>query len=166
MRGYLFLEKNWKWKLLSHVRLFAIPWNSPGQNTGVGSLFLLQGIFPTQGLSLGLPHCQQILHQLSHKGIPWERCQLIHVEGIMEIEKSLLGYHHILDWFRQKLFVSDGTESPCNVGDPSLIPGSGRCIPWRRAWLPTPVFLPGELRGQRSLAGYSPWGRKELVTSD
>ena len=111
-------------------------------------------------------HCQQILHQLSHKGIPWERCQLIHVEGIMEIEKSLLGYHHILDWFRQKLFVSDGTESPCNVGDPSLIPGSGRCIPWRRAWLPTPVFLPGELHGQRSLAGYSPWDRKELDTSD
>ena len=34
-------------------------------------------------------------------------------------------------------------------------------IPWRRKWQPTPVFLPGELRGQRSLAGYSPWGRKE-----
>ena len=33
---------------------------------------------------------------------------------------------------------------------------------WRRAWLPTPVFLLGELHGQRSLAGYSPWGRKEL----
>ena len=30
-------------------------------------------------------------------------------------------------------------------------------IPWRREWLPTPVFLPGELHGQRSLAGYSPW---------
>ena len=34
-------------------------------------------------------------------------------------------------------------------------------IPWRRAWQPTPVFLPGESNGQRSLAGYSPWGRKE-----
>ena len=43
-------------------------WNSPGQNTGVGSLSLLQGIFPTQGLNLGLPHCRQILYQLSHKG--------------------------------------------------------------------------------------------------
>ena len=42
-------------------------WNSPGQNTGVGSLFLLQGIFPTQGLNPGLPHCRQILYQLSHK---------------------------------------------------------------------------------------------------
>ena len=45
-------------------------WGSPGQNTGVGSLFLLQGIFPTQGLNPGLPHCGQILYQLSHKGSP------------------------------------------------------------------------------------------------
>ena len=34
-------------------------------------------------------------------------------------------------------------------------------IPWRRKWQPTPVFLPGEFHGQRSLLGYSPWGRKE-----
>ena len=45
-------------------------WNSPGQNTGVGSLSLLQGIFPTQGLNPGLPHCRQILNQLSHKWSP------------------------------------------------------------------------------------------------
>ena len=46
------------------------PWNSPGQNTGVGSLSLLQGIFPAQGSNPGLPHCRQILYQLSHKGSP------------------------------------------------------------------------------------------------
>ena len=34
-------------------------------------------------------------------------------------------------------------------------------IPWRRKWLPTPVFWPGEFHGQRGLAGYSPWGHKE-----
>ena len=44
------------------------PWNSPGQNTGVGRLLLLQGIFPTQGLNPGLPDCKQILYQLSDKG--------------------------------------------------------------------------------------------------
>ena len=44
------------------------PWNSPSQNTGVGSLSLLQGIFPTQGSNSGLPHCRWILYQLSHKG--------------------------------------------------------------------------------------------------
>ena len=54
---------------LSHVQLgLYSPWNSPGQNTGVGSLSLLQGIFPSQGLNPGLPHCRQILYQLSHQG--------------------------------------------------------------------------------------------------
>ena len=46
------------------------PWNSPGQNTGVGSLSLLQGIFPTQRWNPGLPHCRRILDQLSHQGSP------------------------------------------------------------------------------------------------
>jgi len=44
---------------------------------------------------------------------------------------------------------------------PRFYPRLGK-IPWRRKWLPTPVFLPGKLHGQRSLAGYSPWGHKEL----
>ena len=44
------------------------PWDSPGQNSGVGSLSLLQGIFPTQGENTGLPHCRRVLYQLSHKG--------------------------------------------------------------------------------------------------
>ena len=46
------------------------PWHSPGQNTGVGSLSLLQGIFPTQGSNPGLPNCRQVLYQLSHQGSP------------------------------------------------------------------------------------------------
>ena len=46
------------------------PWNSPGQNTGVGSLSLLQEIFPTQGSNPVLPHCRWILYQLSHEGSP------------------------------------------------------------------------------------------------
>ena len=46
------------------------PWNSPGQNNGVGSLSLLQRTFPTQGLSPGLLKCSRILYQLSHKGSP------------------------------------------------------------------------------------------------
>ena len=46
------------------------PWNSPGQNTGVGNLSLLQGIFPTQESNQGLLHCSQILYQLSYEGNP------------------------------------------------------------------------------------------------
>ena len=45
-------------------------WYSPGQNTGLGNLYLLQGIFSTQGSNPGLPHCRRILYQLSHKGSP------------------------------------------------------------------------------------------------
>ena len=66
----------WKWKSLIRVRLFATPWtihslwNSPGQNTGVGSLSLLHRIFPTQGSNPGLPYCRWILYQLSHQGSP------------------------------------------------------------------------------------------------
>ena len=39
-------------------------------------------------------------------------------------------------------------------------------IPWKRLWQPTPLFLPGKFHGERSLAGYSPWGRKELDTTE
>ena len=46
------------------------PWNSPGQNTGVGSPSLLQRIFPTKGSNPGLLHCRQVLYQLSCKGSP------------------------------------------------------------------------------------------------
>ena len=63
----------WKWKFLSCVWLSVTlhsPWNSPGQNTGVGSLSLLQRIFPTQGSNSGLLHYRQILYQLSYKGCP------------------------------------------------------------------------------------------------
>ena len=45
----------------------SVHWNSPGNSTGMGSLALLQGIFPTQGSNLGLSHCIQILDHLSHQ---------------------------------------------------------------------------------------------------
>ena len=67
----LLLKTAWKWKLLSRVQLFVTAWtiqSSLGQNTGVGSLALLEGIFPTQGSNPGLPHCRGILNQLRHKG--------------------------------------------------------------------------------------------------
>ena len=52
--------------------------------------------------------------------------------------------------------------APANAGDErdaALIPGWRD--PWSRKWQPTPVFLPGTLHGQSSLAGYSPWGHEE-----
>ena len=72
---WLLRKSKWKWKSLSRVQLFVTPglyspWNSLGQNTEVGSLFLLQGIFQTQGSNPGLPNCRRILYQLSHRGSP------------------------------------------------------------------------------------------------
>ena len=54
-----------------------------------------------------------------------------------------------------------GKESTCQYRRPGFDPWI-RKIPWRRKWQPTPVFLPGESHGQRSLAGYSPWGRQRV----
>ena len=74
------------------------PWNSPGQNTGVGSLSVLQGIFPTQGSKAGIPHCRQILYQLSHQGSPiildWVAYPWIYLT--QESNCSLLHYRQIL----------------------------------------------------------------------
>jgi len=61
---------------------------------------------------------------------------------------------------------SDGKESACNAGDLDSIPGSGRSP--RKGNCYTPVFLPKEFQGQRSLSlvGYSPWGCKESDTTE
>ena len=57
--------------------------------------------------------------------------------------------------------IAEEPACPCRRGKRrGLNPWVGK-IPWRRKWQPTPVFLPGESHGQRSLAGYSPWGGKE-----
>ena len=75
---YIFFMSEWV-KSLSRVGLFATswtvactrllcPWDILGKSTGEGCRFLLQGIFPTQGLNPGLPHCRQMLYHLSHQG--------------------------------------------------------------------------------------------------
>ena len=71
-------------KSLSRARLFATPWivctkllrpwDFQGKSTRVGCHFLLQGIFPTQGLNPGLSHCRQMLYHLSHQGSPKMSC--------------------------------------------------------------------------------------------
>ena len=58
---------------------FLRPWDFPGKNTGVGCQFLLQEIFPTQGLNPGLLHCRQMVYHLSHQGNPaGNKCIHIH----------------------------------------------------------------------------------------
>ena len=78
-------------------------------------------------------------------------------------------YKHPPPSSRASLVAQLVNESTCNAGDTGSIPGSEkkkkkntwvRKIPWRREWQPTPVFLPEKSHGQRSQAGYSPWGHK------
>ena len=111
------------------------PWNSPGQNTGVGSCSLLQRIFPTQGSNPGLLHCRQTLYQLTHREV----------------------YHwaHLDEGFPGG---TSGKEPTCRCRslrrwgfDPWA-----KKIPWRREQQLTPVFWPGESHGQRSLVGHGP----------
>ena len=63
------------------------------------------------------------------------------------------------------LLVKDLPTNAGDVRDVSSIPESGRS-PWKRAWQPIPVFLPGESHGQRSQVGYSPWGHTELALTE
>ena len=106
------------------------------------AIFLLQEIFPTQGLNPGLPHCRQILYPRSSKGSP--------SQVALVVKK------------KQKT-----KNPPANAGDKRyrFDPWVGK-IPWRRARQPPPVFLTGESHGQRNLAGYGTWDCKESDRTD
>ena len=108
----------------------------PGKDTGVGCHALLQGLFPTQGLNPGLPHCRRILYCLSHQGSPSH----VYVYMYLYIYTYIYTYRYICIYMS---FTggSDVKESACNAGDMGL-------IPWRRKWQPTPVYLLGESHGQ------------------
>ena len=85
-------------------------------------------------------------------------------------------FHFFVSTYHQKLSnclidtsgflgCANGKGSTCQCRRRGFDPWVGK-IPWRRAWQPTPVFLPGESHGQRSLAGYSPPGRQESDTAE
>ena len=109
--------------------------DSPGKDAGVGCHFLLQGIFQTQGLNLGLLHCRQTLYPLSHQGSP-------KYSDPKESPKYWVGQKvhsgFSIRCYRKtqtKLFLgiyrgfpgdSDSKESVCNAGDPGSVPGSQR----------------------------------------
>jgi len=88
-RGIL-KKRKWKWKSLSRVQLCEpySPWNSLGQNTGVGSLSFLQRIFLTQGSNPGLPHCRRILYQLYFK-----ECIYIYIQFSCSVMSNSLRPH-------------------------------------------------------------------------
>ena len=117
------MSDSWRPHGLQLARLLC-PWNSPGKNTGVSSYSLLQGIFLTQGLNPGLPHCMQILYSLSHQGSPKNTGIGRHslLQGIFPTKRWNPGLPHR----KQILGDSNGKESACSAGDQGSIPGLGR----------------------------------------
>ena len=103
------------------------PWNSPGQDTRVGSCSLLQGIFPTQGSNPGLPHCRWILYQLSHQGSPntifssVQSLSRVRLYDPMDCSKPGLPVHHQLPESTQTQihWVSDAIQPSCPLSFPS-----------------------------------------------
>ena len=79
-------------------------------------------------------------------------------------ENSVADPHDLLSNPHATITNWHGKVSVYNVGDLGSIPGLGRSR--RRKWQSTPVLLPGKSHGQRSLVGYSPWGRKESNTTE
>ena len=97
------------------------PWNSPGQNTGVGSFSLLHGIFPIQGSNPGLPCCRQILYQLSHREISksTEVCSLSLHQWLFRTQETKWGLFHCrwilyqLSYQRSKKMKKKKSELEC-----------------------------------------------------
>ena len=97
------------------------------------------------------------LHQFLHDASPDQS------ESTQTITFNFLlyGISYLYDFnlSRELPWWLSGKESTCQCRRHGFSPSVGK-IRWRRAWQPTPVFLPGKSHGQRSLAGYSPWGHK------
>ena len=112
------------------------PWNSPGQNTKVGSLSLLQRIFTIQGSNPGLLHCRQILCHLSHQASPREYWSGLPCPSPGDLPDpgikpmSLMPHHSmmlsVLVGSQVALMVKNPPANAGDVKDAGLIPGSGR----------------------------------------
>ena len=123
------------------------PWDSPGKNTGMGCHFLLQCI-KVKSESEVAQSCPTLLD-------PWTAAYQAPPSMGFSRQEYWSGVPLPSPISMCLINGSDGKESACNAGDP------GSILSWEdpleKETATTPVFLPGEFRGQRSLTGYSPW---------
>ena len=132
------VDLKWKWKSrlvvsdsLQPHGLYN-PWNSPGQNTGMGSFFVFQGIFPTQGSNPGLPHCRWILYQLSPKGSPLKKKSLKKILKKNLKARDLTFQCFVIGCFvihMLRKFFNMGEEQPSKDHDTIVLFGLDQC--WR-----------------------------------
>ena len=141
----------------------------------MGCHSILRGIFPTQGSNLGLLHCRRVLYYLCHQGSPTlggyktslvaqmvknpPAVQETQVQSLgWEIPRERNGYPLQYSWVSQVALVVKNSPLLSRSKRHKrhrFSPGVGK-ISCRRAWQPTPVFLPWKSHGQRSMPGYSP----------
>ena len=125
-------EESEKWIMSDSLRpdglspmSFLHPWDFPGKNTGVGCHFLLQEIFPTQGLNPGLPHCRQMLYCLSHQVSPKvckERWICIH--AVYSVVFPLFGTPLSMGFPRQEYWRGLPFPTPGDLPNPGIEPAS------------------------------------------
>ena len=130
------------------------PWDSPEKNTGLCCHSLFQGIFPTQGLNLGVLHCRQILYHLSYPGSHIKKNKIPR-------NKSKEGKELYPENYKTLMKPTADNTNKCR--DTLLM---DRTHIWRRQWHPTPALLPGKSHGRRSLVGCHLWGRTESDTTE
>ena len=115
------------------------PWNSPGKNTGVGCHSLLQGNLPNPAFEPPSPALQ--------------------ADSSLSQPPGKL-YTKLYTTFLVALMVKNLPANARDTGDAGSVDSWLWKSPSRKAWQPTPVFLPGKSRGERSLVAYSPWGHR------
>ena len=154
-KGYKPSPGKWKWKSLSRVQLFVSPCNSPGQNTGVGSLSLRQRIFPTQGSNPGLLHCRWILYQLSHKGrariLEWVVSPLQQIFLTQESNWGLLRCRQIL---YQLSYQGSPGRDLLNRSDQILLLNSKAAKTPELSVIPHPVLPSAHLASMKLRSGF------------
>ena len=165
---------------------YPCPWDSPGKNTGVGCHFLLQcmevksevvQLCPTLSDPMDCRLPGSSVHGILQARVqggekfsfglrsPQGMNMWAKYYNILSFE-SYISQDTLINWYPSNYMASQVMlvvkNPPANAGD-ARDAGS---IPWSRKWQPTPVFLPIKSNGQRSLAGYSPWGSKESDTTE
>ena len=130
------------WLQLPFLNQVLCPWDFPGNSTGVDCHFLLQRIFPNQGLNPGLPHCRQTLYHLSHQGSPFKVLStIILIEQFLPFKSFEVAYpkstiSSVQSFSRVQLYVTPSTAAhrlPCPSQSPracsNSCPSSWWCHP-------------------------------------
>ena len=154
-------EQNWVSKIPVEYEVALMVKNPPANAGDIRDMGLILGSARSPGKGNGNPLQNSCLENSMDRG-SWRAA----VHGVPKNHTCLMPEVWEAHKFRLNLTL---WKIPCtyfSVYHLATIPPWAGKIPWSRKWQLTPEFLPGKFHGQRSLAGYSPWGRKESDTTE